>query len=636
MKIHFPSVQYLADSAWLAVRRFPLVVASAMLVFSSAVILIERDYQVDQSYQVLINLVLTGAVGVPLFFALAVYAETHAWKPIKWTSNVAGVCLLVMIYFSLAATNTTLATYWPYVRYILFSIVIHLAIAFAPFVQSGNNASFWQFNKMLFIRLWVSLLYAGVLCLGIILAVVAVHLLFDVKIDSNLYSEIFVFHLSVVNIWIFMGGVDHHILQTENSDFPKGLRIFAQYILLSLLVLYLAILYVYVIKTVVIWDWPKGIMAYLTLGVAALGYLTTLLLYPYAQLAEYGWIRKFSRVFYMLMLPLSAVLFIAIGMRLHDYGFTINRYFILVLGIWLALLSMYKLLRPDRIKVIPVSLAVVVLLSSFGFWGAHAVSRRSQVNRLEQLLTDAHLLQNNKLVTEKAYLSDRYLRHAPEGITLPDSISQEISSIIRYLDDYYRFDDIQPWFTQSMDSLVYQGEADSADVSFNINYFDEAQAVLEVMDLNQIATASSYLYAAQSDTYIERVAGYDYLVPHLHRGNYENPQDTMKFRLKGDLYSLAVDTKTQTLTLSKNQQIVIQTPMRNFFLNWEKNQRDNYASIPEVMTDSVASPYTIFELQQHGYKLKINFQYAEISHAGGNVTLSGYEGKLYLGLPKNP
>src|SRR5690606_8638791 len=135
---------------------------------------------------------------------------------------------------------------------------------------------------------------------------------------------------------------------------------------LPLLLVYLLILYGYGAKIVLSRDWPRGVVSHMVIWVAVLGVSTFLLLYPYGKRKENQWIKRSARVFYYLLIPLLILLFMAVGIRLGDYGFTVNRYLIFLLGIWMTVICLYFIVRKGKILFIPISLCLVFLLASFG------------------------------------------------------------------------------------------------------------------------------------------------------------------------------------------------------------------------------------------------------------------------------
>ena len=151
------------------------------------------------------------------------------------------------------------------------------------------------------------------------------------------------------------------------------------------------------------WDWPRGIVTYLIIAISILGIFTNLLLFPYQKEKEGGWIKSFYKAFYYLLIPLTALLFIAIWIRIEDYGLTVNRYIIVLMGIWLGLISLYFILGFKSIKTVPISLAVAMLLASFGPWGMFSWSERNQVRRLENILTESGILENGRIKNEVSW-----------------------------------------------------------------------------------------------------------------------------------------------------------------------------------------------------------------------------------------
>jgi hypothetical protein len=139
----------------------------------------------------------------------------------------------------------------------------------------------------------------------------------------------------------------------------------------------------------------------------------------------------------------------AIWRRVSEYGITENRYVVLLLGLWLAAIVVYFLLsKTPSIKVIPASLCLGALLTSFGPWGAFQISERSQVHRLEKLLAETGILKNEKV------------GRAPGEVSYEQA--REISSIVRYLYNTHGLKSIQPWFSANLDTLAGGPGADRA------------------------------------------------------------------------------------------------------------------------------------------------------------------------------
>ncbi|GGF50401.1 hypothetical protein GCM10011339_43710 [Echinicola rosea] len=424
-------------------------------------------------------------------------------------------------------------------------------VSFTPYLKNTHTLAFWNYNKTLFIRFLTALLFSAVLYLGIVMAMAALHLLFEVNFDPKIYLQLFVLIIGVFNTWFFLSGIPSDLRQIDQEvNYPGGLKIFSQYILLSLLVIYLLILYGYSLKIIMAWDWPKGIVSYLIIGVATWGILTVLLLYPYRDDKESGWIGQFSRIFYFLLFPLVVMLFIAIGIRIEDYGITINRYLIVLLGIWLSLTCFYFKLGFRSIKFIPLSLACILLFSSVGPWGIFSVSERSQYRRLQALLRDHHLLEDEHATHEITWDQSYFPKLSPMQKSASNQLIKkeqvkEIYSITRYLEAHHGLEVMKTWFDQDVDQILQTINKDKP----TWNQTTAATFYLETLGIPETPDAlSSSLITLEANRQAHQAVktrGYDYFTP-LHIYN----QDTSSFQAGSYNFSIHLNAKKNGLSLS--------------------------------------------------------------------------------------
>lgn len=481
----FPSIAQLQKDGASAALRFPFSLLFGILAAGLSCWLIEMDPIEDLR---LVNLLLTFALGIPLYFCIAVLAERKDFssfqKQISW---IVGLVILGLIYFSFPSEETFTNTRVPYIRYAIYNLAIHLMVAFLPYFGSDNQEGFWNYNKTLFIRLVLGVYYSLVIFIGISLALLAINALFDANIQGKIYAQILAITFGVFNTWFFLAGIPK-TFETELSseDYPKGLKIFTQFILIPLLLIYLCILYFYGAKIIITGEWPKGIVSYMIIAISILGIFTNLLLYPYQKWKESGWIKKFHRGYYVFLIPLVILLFLAIGIRIQDYGLTVNRYIITLMGIWLAFISIYYSLGKKNIKTIPISLALFMILSSFGPWGMFSLSELIQRKRLTKILTENKILVNDKIQNEVSLKIDHNgdLRPIGELNTniLPTEDLYEVNSILEYLEDYHGMESIYPWFNQDIKSLMKQSKEESN----NSSYLNPSKILIESMGLTYV------------------------------------------------------------------------------------------------------------------------------------------------------
>ena len=266
----------------------------------------------------------------------------------------------------------------------------------------------------------------------------AIHSLFNIDFDEKIYVHLFITVAVVLNTWFFLAGVPSRIIGLEQvREYPKGLRIFTQYVLLPLVVIYLIILYFYEAKILFTLVWPRGFVSYLIIGFSTLGILALLLVWPLRDDAEHTWIRTFTKRFFLALFPLIILLILAIGRRVMEYGVTENRYFLIILALWLFIVALYFLFsRRKHIKFVPLSLFFAALSSGFGPWNAFEVSSISQHNRLQSIFEKNKMMVNGKATKSK------------KGIKKVDE--REISSIVNYMIDVHGVESIQDLFSQDL------------------------------------------------------------------------------------------------------------------------------------------------------------------------------------------
>jgi hypothetical protein len=402
----------------------------------AALILI--DYEGPPGPTILFRVLFGAILGLPLLTAFTLIAEKRGWG--KATSSgvqLLGVLLVAAYTFSVPL-NVIPAPLLHMQRLAMLAVGLCGLVVIGPFIQAGQLNGFWQYCKTLFFRILLAALYSATLFGGLAIALAALDNLFGINVPEKRYGELWLLILGLFATWFFLAGVPEDLDQLENEvDYPKGLKVFAQYVLLPLLFVYLVILYAYLAKIIVQWNWPHGWVSMLTLSFAAAGTATLLLLHPIREKTENMWIRVATRWFWVIMIPPIVMLLLAVARRISEYGITEGRYIAFGLGIWLAAMVVYfTISRAKTIKIIPGSLCLLSLLMSFGLWGVFHVSEASQVGRLDRLLTRNDILVGGRV------------QSAPRAVSPADS--RQISSIVSYLHEIHGYDRIQPWFSERL------------------------------------------------------------------------------------------------------------------------------------------------------------------------------------------
>jgi hypothetical protein len=430
----FPSYDQVLRAAAETFRRFPFALLSMIVTSGLLIALIRCDKPADE--YLLQRLSIVFALGLPLFLSLTTFAESRRWGGIHvWGLQAVGAVLLAAYFFTLP--ENVVEPSFHAVRASLLAIGLHFLVACGPWLGGDRMQGFWQYNKTLFLRFLTAALYSAVLYIGLSIALAAADHLFGMDVPWERYAELWVLIAGIFNTWLFLAGVpaDLHGLNADES-YPKGLKVFAQFVLLPLVGLYFVILIAYEAKIVIEWNWPKGWVSQLVLWYSVVGILSLLLLYPLRNLAESRWVRTFTNWYFRLLVPLVVMLFFALSERISDYGITENRYLAYAMAVGLAVVTLYFIFSKAKdIRVIPTVLCLLALLSSFGPWGAFAESQASQQGRLEALLVKNGLWVDGSLAA------------AAEQIAFEDR--REMSSIIAYLNEWHGLESIEEYLSEA-------------------------------------------------------------------------------------------------------------------------------------------------------------------------------------------
>lgn len=440
--MQLPSLTHALAQAGQVARRFPLtLLCAAVLCVAGCTTVHSTNEEVAQAGWVF-PLGSAAALGLPLTLALALAGERYGWRRAAYRAAQAGALALLAGWALLAPALPGLV--WD-LRLAVLLLGLHLLVAAAPYLpelrREADTPGFWRYNETLLLRLLLAGLYSGVLYAGCALALVAVRELFGWYTDSDWFGYLFVGLASLFNTWFFLAGVPRDWAALEQpAPYPRGLKVFTQFVLLPLVGLYVVILYAYLLRILVQWELPQGWVSVLILALAVAGIFALLLIHPLRHDPENTWIRTFARWFYRALFPLLGLLAVAIGTRIREYGITEERYFVVLLAAWLLGMALYFLWRRGQgIIWIPVTLAGLAFAAAGGPWGAFATAERSQLHQLRELTERYPLLQGGRFDGAAARVPD-----------LPLPVRGRLSSLFDFFSKRDALAALQPQFAGSL------------------------------------------------------------------------------------------------------------------------------------------------------------------------------------------
>ena len=182
----------------------------------------------------------------------------------------------------------------------------------------------------------------------------------------------------------------------QKITIPKVFVVIVSKIMLPVYVLLLSILYVYLGKIFFTWTFPAG---WVNLFVS---FSSLLFVFFAFSLSRYKKENKVIRLFLkfggLAIIPTIAMQFVAIYIRISNYGLTSLRYASIALNIFALIFAIVFSLRPKKsLKNTPLMLAALVLLITVTPLNAVDIPMREQAGRLKRLLLNNNMLADNKI-----------------------------------------------------------------------------------------------------------------------------------------------------------------------------------------------------------------------------------------------
>lgn len=195
-----------------------------------------------------------------------------------------------------------------------------------------------------------------------------------------------------------------------------------KYVAIPFVTIYFLILYAYTAKVLANFsEWPKGEVTWMVIGFSFFGYLAYA--FSYGIEKEFAFVKKFRKALPFAVMPQIAMLAYAIWLRIAQYDLTANRYFVVVFGVMLLVLSAYFAFSKDkRLVAIPVAVVGFAVAISVGPWSVFSLPAARQEARLVHNLELAGMLANGKVSAPATPLSKE--------------LSVEIYECADYLADY--------------------------------------------------------------------------------------------------------------------------------------------------------------------------------------------------------
>jgi hypothetical protein len=410
-----------------SLKRFP---ESLILITAVAILLIDSNHNGPVSYHMKENfpkLPMMLFMSFLLFLCFRVLNELNILKNriVKIIIWLLCLCFLSGYYFVLLPDLKTISV----IRFVAVCTALMASFLFLPYIKRESRG-FEMYIMRLIIDFLVTYLYAGVLYLGLIAIVFTVNQLFTLHISGRLYFDIWLVAAIIFAPAYFLGGIPENGEELDESNYSKVLKILFLYIVMPILSIYTLILYAYFAKVLATQQWPQGMVSNLVLWYSFIAAAIIFLIKPLTD--KNIWAYRFSKIIPIVIIPLLFMCFWAMGIRIKAFGITENRYYVLVGALWVLGVFIYWIFRGgSRNVLIPVSIAIIAILTIIGPQSAFSVSLHSQTARLSGIFTkyDIYSLQKDNNL-------------AKGEVNLSNEDKNEITSILRYLKNTHGFEKV--------------------------------------------------------------------------------------------------------------------------------------------------------------------------------------------------
>lgn len=489
--------RYLADAAH-AFDHAPVEVTLSVLLAITFSYAVASDAQpLREWFEIAVVMLLTGAVA----FTATLLHALGAWRArTRWLVTAAGA-VAAALYGTFVLDLELAAEAWRAAGLVAAAALLVLsapALAGLGRTAPGGSATqrFRRVTGRLVLRTIAVLLYAAALYAGLALALGAVNTLFELDLDARIYIHTLGWVFFVLVTWVVVGGLPDYVRPGGDAGpVAAAVHRVSAFLVTPLLAIYYLILYAYALRIAITGELPTNLVSPLVIA-AGLIAGSALVLFDRAGTdpdrpadaaadgapgarsaagrttgdgdvaavddadrndgmtspaprgaASFRSLRSAA----LLFVPLCGLGVWAVGMRVAQYGWTEFRGLRMMLLVTLGVLALGVIVRVVRratipVHVLPLTLAVVTVLSVVGPWNLLALSRRSQQTRLADAMSRAGIewnatAVNDTIVPNEPYReiteTARYLRSHFGARALPALFARHAEVSERYEDVVY-------------------------------------------------------------------------------------------------------------------------------------------------------------------------------------------------------
>ena len=585
-------------------HRFPILCIYIWVVVLWFLLFIHWDFS-NNTNDFIIRVIFS--IIISFFLGLWTYITSESYNLGKKTCGK--LQILPMIYWILfyIGFNPSIYTTGSITFFIVTLWGIVAFIFFAPYTQQliswwGKHSIYYSyFYRVATVFLLSFILWTVLFSLWSI-AIATVTALFDISwsYTDELYGDWATFALACFTPLFALTQLP------EASSYKKDIfrentffSFLIKFACIPAILVYFTILYSYSLKVLLNFsDWPKWEVCWMVIGFSVFWYLVYIFSYTFEK--QYSLIAKLRKYFPYVVLPQILMLFYAIYLRIIQYDITVNRYLVVVFGIWLTCISVYLIFSQKKyLWYIPFLICIFTILISVWPWSLYQLPESRQLAKLSSNLEIANILQWSSITPLSSY----------EDIS--PELSGEIYSGIQYLCGLNNCESIKELFSKQYEEARMKSLENT-----NISYLDSID-IPEDYDLTRWQIVDTISGAIK----VERLNSYEhnppYLSIHLEYNISHFPIDISEARYIIKLWeqkkwsiSLKYNNETNAIDISENGEIQESINISSHI----ESLTSKYWDTPDI---TVRSPKDlIFSLEWENYDVELYVRSLYIENPG--------------------
>jgi len=448
------SLEAIQKNITLTSKRFPIatlaMILTALCLFTLVHANLEQILE-KNIISIVVSLIMT------FFFSIAIdlNSESRWYTPLKkYLFQALPILFGIFFFFTFHAGTESFEN----MVFLFLSLAgIMSFLFFAPYLKNialwnGEQNSYYAYFYKIATLFLVSTILGWLLFALWAIAIWTIETLFWLGIYNNVYGDWSIIAMIIFTPLFALQGLPqksefNEAILSQNAFFSFLTR----YVAIPFVVIYFLILYAYSIKVLLNFgDWPKWEVSWMVIGFSILWYMTYIFSYSFE--AKNKFIARFRKYFPYTVVPQVAMLFYAIYLRIAQYDITINRYFVVVFGLWLLIISLYFIISKKKyLGNIAALLTLFTIIVSVWPWWVYSLPESRQLARLEHHLAQANILQDNSIIPLK------------DSADIDEKLSGEIYNWIDYLCDFDDCNSIKKLFKEQYETIVTEDKKEFTD-----------------------------------------------------------------------------------------------------------------------------------------------------------------------------